>query len=188
MLAKADAADLNRLEGVIERGIRSFVEVGSALRTIRDEDLYTDTHDTFEDYCRERWDMGRAHAYRQIDAAAMVETLSPIGDKVPTNEAQVRELVKAPEDKRVEVWETVVKESGEDNVTAKKVAEVRDRVVVAPSDEGEDPDEDEDDPDSRDDRYPWGSEDKWCWSLKNLYLQAPKRSRNAFRKWANENP
>ena len=29
--------------------------VGSALRDIRDEGLYTETHDTFEDYCRDRW-------------------------------------------------------------------------------------------------------------------------------------
>ena len=52
--------------------------------------LYRDTHPTFEDYCRERWGMSRRYANRQIEAAGVAETLTPIG-AIP-NEAQAREL------------------------------------------------------------------------------------------------
>ena len=38
-------------------------------------------------------------------------------------------------------------------------------------------------PEGESNGVPWGDEDKWCWKLKNLYKQAPKRSQNAFRKW-----
>ena len=46
---------------------------------------------TFEEYCKERWGMNRAHAYRLIDAAEVVNNLSPIGD-IPANESQARPL------------------------------------------------------------------------------------------------
>ena len=46
---------------------------------------------TFEEYCKERWGMNRAHAYRLIDAAEVVNNLSPIGD-IPVNESQARPL------------------------------------------------------------------------------------------------
>ena len=41
--------------------------------------------------------MGRAHAYRLIDAAKTVKYLSPIGDTIPANEAQARELAQLDE-------------------------------------------------------------------------------------------
>ena len=61
--------ELDRLEAVIDRGIQTFAEVGSALLVIRDDRLYRATHATFEAYCRERWDMTRCHANRVIGAA-----------------------------------------------------------------------------------------------------------------------
>ncbi len=52
-----------------------------------------------EEYCRVRWDINRAHAYRLIDAAQVIDNLSPMGDK-PTTERQAREL--APYEKQVQ--------------------------------------------------------------------------------------
>jgi hypothetical protein len=91
-------------EAVIERGIHTFIEVGNALLRIRAERLYRETHGTFEDYCRERWGMERAHAYRQIQAAEVAAAVSPNGD-VP-NEAVARELapLKGDEAEMVAVW------------------------------------------------------------------------------------
>lgn len=91
-LGPGDASDLAACEQIIERGLKTFIEVGQALLTIRDRRLYRSTHDTFEDYCRERWRLGRSHAHRMIQAA---EVASPIGDAglpLPANEAQAREL------------------------------------------------------------------------------------------------
>ena len=69
----------------------AFAAAGKALQVIRDARLYRDTHPTFEDYLRARWDMSRAQAYRLIDAWPLAEILSPIGDKI--TESQIRELL-----------------------------------------------------------------------------------------------
>ena len=79
-------------EATIERGVRTFLEVGRALGAIRDGRLYRETHGTFEAYCRERWRMDRTYAHRYIDAARVCEML-PTGN-TPANEAQVRPLTK----------------------------------------------------------------------------------------------
>jgi hypothetical protein len=65
-----------------------------ALRTVRDAGLYRDVgYKTFEAYCAERWDMSRPSAYRLVDAANVREVLSPMGDKLPENERQLRPLL-----------------------------------------------------------------------------------------------
>lgn len=87
----AVASRLDALEGVIERGLATFVEVGEALLEIRDSRLYRETHGTFEDYCRERWGMSRPRAYNLIDAAKVTHLVSANAD-IP-NEAVARELV-----------------------------------------------------------------------------------------------
>lgn len=90
------------LEEVITRNFTAFYEVGCALREIRERQLYRNTHDRFDHYCKELWEINRSHAYRMIDASFIVDSikqisLSPIGDKVewiPQNESQARALIK----------------------------------------------------------------------------------------------
>jgi len=72
--------------------MRTVFEVGVALAEIRGARLYRETHPTFEAYLDGRWGMSRSYAYRQIDAARVVELVSPMGD-TPANERQARELV-----------------------------------------------------------------------------------------------
>lgn len=95
-LSDAAARELARHEAAIERGLKTYIEVGTALLEIRDKRLYRETHDRFEDYLKQRWNLGRSHAYRQIDAAQVaqkVRATSPFGD-VPRTEAQARELAR----------------------------------------------------------------------------------------------
>jgi hypothetical protein len=80
--------------------------VGNALLEIRERRLYREQFSRFEDYCQDRWNWSRAHAYRLIDAAQVVHNVSPIGD-TPKNEAQARELVKLPPEEQREVAATV---------------------------------------------------------------------------------
>ncbi|MCC5805457.1 MAG: hypothetical protein JJU00_03925 [Opitutales bacterium] len=103
-----ERTDLQYNEGIIAKGIDTFKKVGEALARIRDGRLYRESHTTFEEYCRERWNMKRAHAYRMITAA---EVASPIGDKI-TAESQARELAKIPEERRAEVVERATEASG----------------------------------------------------------------------------
>jgi len=92
---------LTDLEGIIERGLDTFVDVGEALAEIRDRQMYRETHATFEAYCRERWGWSRSYAYRHIEAAQAVALL-PIGN-IPRSESVARELVTLTPDARAEL-------------------------------------------------------------------------------------
>ena len=82
---------LEDLEIIIGRGLQSFFEVGQALATIRDNNLYKAEYKTFENYCRLRWQLTPQHAGRQIKAAEIVKIIEPIGS-IPIAESQVRPL------------------------------------------------------------------------------------------------
>lgn len=77
-LTVPEQSELVLLESVIVQGLRTFIEVGNALLTIREKRLYRESHDTFEDYCRVRWNMTRRHANRLIQSAEVVENLLPL--------------------------------------------------------------------------------------------------------------
>lgn len=123
-LSSSEADELHRCEIIIERGLKTFFEVGAALLRVRDLRLYRGDYTTFEDYCHQRWGMSRPHAYRLIDAAQVQANLSPIGDILPTNEAQTRPLTKLkdPEQQR-EAWQQAIA-SAAGRVTAMHVARV----------------------------------------------------------------
>lgn len=77
---------LNELEGVVQRGLAAFLEVGYALQEIRDRRLYSLPplrYRTFESYLRERVGVSRSHVFRLIDAARVDGALSPAGDRAP---------------------------------------------------------------------------------------------------------
>jgi len=69
--------DLERLEGIIEKNLTAFYEVGKALIQIKQREYYIDVlgYDTFEQYCRERWDMSKRHAYRLIDSCKVIDVV-----------------------------------------------------------------------------------------------------------------
>lgn len=92
-LSIEECHELAAAETVIERGLQTFYEVGTALLNIRDKRLYRDYAYSFEEYCRKRWNMSKTHANRLIDASEVISNLTPIGVELPANEAQARELV-----------------------------------------------------------------------------------------------
>lgn len=85
---------LKELEVVIAAGWERVVEVGRALREIRDEGLYLELGEglTFEQYVKSRWALSKPSAYRYLDAAGIDEATSPIGDVPILNESVAREL------------------------------------------------------------------------------------------------
>lgn len=97
---------LAELEAVIERGLATFIEVGTALLEIRDGRLYKPEFATFEDYCRERWKWGRNYANKQIAAAQVVRNLGTNVPK-PQTEAQARELTRLTPEQLRHVAESV---------------------------------------------------------------------------------
>ena len=172
-LTTVESSKLERCETVIQTGLATFMEVGAALAEIRDGKLYRQSHKTFEDYCREKWGMQKAHAYRMIAAA---EAVSPIGDKsVIKSESQARELAKVEPARREEVVAAAVEATG-GKVTAAAI-----KAAAAPL-------------------YPVESKFDWSeaakqaeaeaardsaklWALKSAWRQAPKKDRAAFLEW-----
>lgn len=103
-----EAKELKTLERVIERGMSTFVEVGNALKTIRDSKLYREQYKTFDRYVQERWQFKKTYAYDLIASAEATENVRHGGQKLPTTERQARELAKAPPEKQAAIWEEVV--------------------------------------------------------------------------------
>jgi hypothetical protein len=116
----------------IERGLKSFLDVGSALAEIRDSRLYRLTHATFEDYCRQRWNLSRPRAYEMIGAAEVVSAIADTELPTPSNEGQARALRSVPEPERADVWREAV-ERTDGKPTAKVVSEIAKERVAPPS-------------------------------------------------------
>ena len=119
-------------EAIIQKGLNTFYEVGNALTEIRDNKQYKENYSTFEDYCIDRWDIKKAHAYRLMSSSNVINNLSPIGDVivsnlvemgtlVPKTEGQVREIAKAPEEEQAKVWERARIQTGKDQPTALEI-------------------------------------------------------------------
>lgn len=123
-----DYGSLEENEQVIQRGMTSFVEVGRALARIRDDRQYVMAgSDTFEDYCRERWDLGRTWADHQIRAARLVELTTRVGIDPPQTEFQARPLARVlnehGEEAAVRAWSAIVDaHEGEGPITGREVA------------------------------------------------------------------
>ena len=122
-----------QLEDIVSKNLRTFYEVGTALQEIRDSRLYRNTHETFEDYCRDRWDMSRIHAHRKIESKIVCDNLLPMGNIQPVNERQTRPLTRLPEPLQIEAWKKAVETAPEGKVTAKHIEAV---VVQVTKDEG----------------------------------------------------
>ena len=113
-----NTVELEQLETVIKQNIGAFYEVGRALMEIRDKGLYRDVlgYDTFEAYCKHRWDFNRAYAYRLMGSAQVIDAVSPIGIQSPDNERQTRPLARLEPDQQREAWQKAVATAPEGKV------------------------------------------------------------------------
>lgn len=111
---------LKHLETIIAKNQYRFYEIGQALLEIRDSRLYKQALFTsFEAYARSRWDIGRSQLYRLIDAYNVINNLSPIGDRLPGNEAQTRPLVPLSPPEQRKIWKEFLNTKVE--VTARNI-------------------------------------------------------------------
>ena len=129
-LTVSECDRLTALESTIERGLQTFVDVGTALLEIRDSRLYRQTFGTFEDYCSERWGIARRQAYRLMDAAQVVENVSNWTQTVPATESQARPLTGLPVDLQREAWQRAVDTAPNGKITAAHVASVVDSLTA----------------------------------------------------------
>lgn len=127
-LTKAETKRLTECEGIIDRGLNTFYEVGNALAEIREARLYRISCGTFEDYCQERWGMSRRNANYLIQGAMVVERLGNIFP-IPSNERQAHEIAVVEPELQKAVWqiaiETAPKDSkGDPAITASHIKSV----------------------------------------------------------------
>lgn len=87
--------DLDALETRIKAGMKTFIEVGEALRTVRDANGHTMRgFKTFDDYCAKEFGISIRQGQRLIEAAAVARQVEEITGELPKNEAQAREIGK----------------------------------------------------------------------------------------------
>ncbi len=123
---------LAKLEKLIARNQECFSKIGKALKEIRDNRLYKEAlFESFEIYTRERWDMGKSHAYRLIKFYEVIYNLSPIGDKLPANESQARPLTQLDSIEQRHIWKEII-ESGME-LTAHNIKKFIDSRKPAPA-------------------------------------------------------
>ncbi|MFD9047635.1 hypothetical protein [Streptomyces zaomyceticus] len=107
ILPTAEAVALAEHEIVIERGIKTFYEVGMALADIRNRKLYRADYSTFEEYAEKRWQLSRPRAYELMAAAEIVSGIPDTLPK-PSNAGQASALNRVPEPERTDVWAATV--------------------------------------------------------------------------------
>ena len=125
----------------LERKVeRAFYEAGCGLRELKQKRLYRSTHKNFEEYCRERFNYSRDMAYLKISAATVYENiqqfLPTIGRQIqmPTNERQLRDLVKANFEPELQaaVWVKSVEEAGNKVPSGRIVKGIVERLMELP--------------------------------------------------------
>lgn len=118
------------LEREVETAITHQFRGGIALKRLRDERLYRNDWNSWEEYVRDRFQISRTRAHQLIDASEI--KLSPIGDKIE-NEGQARAIALVPEKDRPKVLAKAEKAGG---ITAASITEAaeslekkKDRVI-----------------------------------------------------------
>ncbi|OQB23959.1 MAG: hypothetical protein BWY11_01478 [Firmicutes bacterium ADurb.Bin182] len=122
-----NTVELEQLETVIKQNIGAFYEVGRALMKIRDKGLYRDVlgYETFEAYCKARWDFNSSRARQFISASEVVDNVKSVTiGNAPTNERQVRPLMALEPDQQREAWQKAVATAPEGKVTAAHVSKI----------------------------------------------------------------
>lgn len=139
-LTSAEEMDLLRFESTIAANLAAFFKVAFALIEVKQRRLYRGEFKTFEEYCRKKWEMHKAYAYRLIGAAEVYKYLSTMGDvRLPESEGQIRPLTGLPPAVMSKAWRRAIAEVGPAGkitgaVVQKAVADVT-RKHLKPKDE-----------------------------------------------------
>ena len=88
--------------------------------------LYKSEFRTFELYGHERWGYGKSQCYRLLEAGSFIDLLvrhnSPIGEKLPINECQIRALFgTVPKEYRLECWLEIIAGKSPAELTGKMI-------------------------------------------------------------------
>lgn len=124
ILIEDERSELLRHENTIEQGLKTFVDVGNALLSIRDKRLYRQDFGTFEDYCQDRWGFTNEYARLHMRAAEVVKNIQKtptIVGVLPATESQARPLTRLEPDMQATAWQRAVETAPNGKVTAAHV-------------------------------------------------------------------
>lgn len=114
-LTKKEASALAECEAAIAAGGRVWYGIGRALSVIQVDSLYRELYATFDEYCKERWEISRANAYRLIAAADAYDSLRETSFDVPLpgqptfpTEGTIRPLLALSSNDRSDAWDKAV--------------------------------------------------------------------------------
>ncbi len=112
-LSPQERATLRHCENAVTKGLKTFYEVGDALKTIRNQRLYRETFASFRAYCRARWGFEAARARQFIAAADVFKDVAEVSDVQPANEAQMRSLSHLDTEHRQQVWKLATEKAAQ---------------------------------------------------------------------------
>jgi hypothetical protein len=124
---------LAQLEEIVREGLPAFLRTGEALSEIKRDNLYLQTHRTFEDYCKNKWGISVSQGDRLIQYAAVAAALPPTGE-TPKTQNQYRALAALPEQVREQAWAEANKDG---TATGAKIREAGLRLAAELELEGE---------------------------------------------------
>jgi len=104
-------------EETIDRNLRGTYEFLEALQIVHDRKLYRADYDTFDAYCRQRWDMSRQHAYAFLRQKELQDTHTESPVVGTLNQSQAVELTKIPKEAQAIILHALEAVS-DDEVTA----------------------------------------------------------------------
>ena len=124
-LPPEEQTELNHIEVKFKAGWSTFMEIGRGLATVSAKKLFRAKYRTFEEYCLKELGFSRPYSYTLIGSSQVHDQMSAIEDiKVkPVNEAQCRELIYVPKEKRPEAWKKALAVAGNEPLTAKMIHE-----------------------------------------------------------------
>lgn len=99
----------------ISDGLQTCFDTGAALSEIRDSKLYREDFETFEEFCKQTYQLSRPHAYRLIESAEVKQDIaerSPQAGKLIINEAQARALADVPGGEQVRLLKELARTGG----------------------------------------------------------------------------
>lgn len=102
----------------IQLGLKTVWETSGALAEIRDDKLYREEFDTFEEFCEKTYQIGKSQTYRLIEAHEVRKSLGKLGEKI-TSEKQARALAEYSPEERKEIVKEISKNGP---VTTEKIA------------------------------------------------------------------
>lgn len=119
--------ELEALEKVIATGFTSYIDVGKALKEIKEKKLYSINYKNFDEYCQDRWEFSKSYGNNLVASAKVIQNLEDNNCcQMPFNEAQVRPLTntKLTPEKQVEAWLKAVETAPNGKITAAHVEKV----------------------------------------------------------------